>query len=162
MFSRRGAAIRLFRAATRQQHTEAKTTTAAALLSVAATSQPQSPAPLEVTEQCAKRLRYLTRQHDAHVVLRVIVDGGGCSGLQYLFELEEWSQPPTPRSLKKSDDVLLEQAGVSVIVDGISLGYMSGAKVDYVEEMISSSFRVLDNPNSEGSCGCGVSFSPKQ
>lgn len=94
-------------------------------------------------------------------MLRILVDGGGCSGLQYVFELENWDEVPTDATLQKEDDVLLQEDGVYLIVDKISLGFMSGAKVDYVAEMISSSFRVLENPNSEASCGCGVSFAPK-
>lgn len=95
------------------------------------------------------------------MVLRVTVDGGGCSGFQYAFELEDWDTAPDPQTLPSEEDVLIEKDGAAVIVDNLSLNYIAGAKVDFVEEMISSSFRVTDNPNSESSCGCGVSFSPK-
>lgn len=116
---------------------------------------------IEITSSCAKRLRQLAKQRDNNVVLRITVDGGGCSGFQYLFQLENWQQRPTLETLKSEDDILIEKEDVQIIVDNISLAYMKGSKVDYLEELISSSFRVLDNPNSEGSCGCGVSFSPK-
>lgn len=119
------------------------------------------PSNLEVTSSCVKRLQQLAKLRNKNVVLRITVDGGGCSGFQYLFQLENWQQQPTVERLQSEDDVLIEKDGVHIIVDNISLAYMKGSKVDYLEELISSSFRVLDNPNSEGSCGCGVSFSPK-
>lgn len=126
----------------------------------AAASMPEPQ--LEITSRCVKRLQHLAKQRDTNVVLRVLVDGGGCSGFQYMFELENWEREPTTNTLKKEDDVLIQKDGAHVIVDNISLSFMNGSKVDYLEELISSSFRVLENPNSEGSCGCGVSFSPKQ
>ncbi len=89
------------------------------------------------------------------MALRVTVDGGGCSGFQYVFGLE-----PTPSKLEP-DETLITQDDAHVIIDNLSLQYIAGSKVDYVEELISSSFRVTDNPNSESSCGCGVSFSAK-
>lgn len=120
-----------------------------------------SSSPLNVTSSCVQRLKHLCHQRGNQVVLRVIVDGGGCSGFQYNFELENWDAPPTLQTLRNQDDVLIEKDGTAVIVDNLSLAYISGAKVDYIEELISSSFRITDNPNSESSCGCGVSFSPK-
>lgn len=123
-------------------------------------SSPATP-PLNITSGCIQRLKQLCQQRGNQVVLRVTVDGGGCSGFQYNFQLEEWDAPPTFQTLRNQDDVLIEKDGTAIIVDNLSLAYISGAKVDYIEELISSSFRVTDNPNSESSCGCGVSFSPK-
>lgn len=116
---------------------------------------------LQITSNCVARLKDLRSKRGKEVVLRVTVDGGGCSGFQYAFELEDWDTAPDPQTLPSEEDVLIEKDGAAVIVDNLSLNYIAGAKVDFVEEMISSSFRVTDNPNSESSCGCGVSFSPK-
>lgn len=117
---------------------------------------------VEITQQCIERLQKLQEQRKTNVVLRVTVDGGGCSGFQYTFDLENWDKEPTIDTLKKRDDILFQKGNTHVIVDRISLSFMSGAKIDYLEELISSSFRITDNPNAEGSCGCGTSFSPKQ
>ncbi|MEM9049672.1 MAG: iron-sulfur cluster insertion protein ErpA [Pseudomonadota bacterium] len=82
-------------------------------------------------------------------VLRVAVDGGGCSGFQYDFRIEE--QPA-------GDDLVLARDGVSVVIDPVSLPFLAGATVDFTEELIGSRF-VIDNPNATASCGCGTSFS---
>ncbi|CDF36485.1 unnamed protein product [Chondrus crispus] len=116
---------------------------------------------VEITPTCVKRLKELQEQRRKNVALRVTVDGGGCSGFQYAFDVENWEVAPDQKSLKSGNDVLFEKDGAAVIVDNLSLAYISGSKVDYIEEMISSSFRVTENPNSETSCGCGTSFSPK-
>lgn len=113
-----------------------------------------------LTDACVSRLQALTKQRDGTVILRVTVDAGGCSGFQYNFKLEDWPSLPTEASMK-GEDVLIARDGAAVIVDTLSLEYLAGSKVDYLEEMISSSFRVVDNPNSEASCGCGTSFAPK-
>lgn len=118
---------------------------------------------IEITSGCAERIKQLQRIRRKDVVLRVTVDGGGCSGFQYGFEIEDWEEKPAGKAdLSNGDDNLFERDGSCVIVDNLSLAYISGAKVDYREEMISSSFHIIDNPNSETSCGCGSSFSPKQ
>lgn len=113
----------------------------------------------EITENCARRLRELTATKGHQVALRVTVDSGGCSGFQYLFELEK-VPPPEKRDTEEDTYVTLPD-GTCVVCDNLSLGYISGSKVDYVSELIGSSFRVVDNPNSESSCGCGVSFAAK-
>lgn len=107
-------------------------------------------------------MKELQQQRKKNVVLRVTVDGGGCSGFQYGFDLEDWESKPNASDIKSSEDNLFEEDGVCVIVDDISLAFIEGSKVDYKRELISSSFQVSNNPNSETSCGCGVSFSPKQ
>ena len=94
------------------------------------------------------------------MALRVTVDGGGCSGFQYIFAIEDPS-PVAEGATKSGEDNYFQRDGAHVIVDDISLSFMTGAKVDFAQEMISSSFRVTDNPNSESSCGCGVSFTAK-
>ena len=79
---------------------------------------------------------------------RVSVDGGGCSGFQYDFNLV---------TEKKDDDLVVERDGVTMLVDGLSLLYLSGSEVDFVEELAGSMF-VVKNPNATASCGCGSSF----
>lgn len=116
---------------------------------------------VEITTSCRDRLRELSAQRGKSVTLRVTVDGGGCSGFQYAFQLQDWDALPEIKNLESDGDILIKQDDVAVIVDTLSLAYIAGSKVDYVQEMISSSFRITDNPNSESSCGCGVSFSPK-
>ena len=117
---------------------------------------------VQLTENCVNRIKQLQQQRNTNVVLRVTVDGGGCSGFQYGFELENWDFKPAKEKLQNNDDNLIEQDGAFVLVDNISLAYLSGSKIDYTQELISSSFQISDNPNSESSCGCGVSFTPKQ
>ncbi len=80
--------------------------------------------------------------------LRVAVEGGGCSGFQYEIKLDE----PT------SDDLLLEGAGETVVVDSTSLPFLANAVIDFTEELIGARF-VIENPNATSSCGCGTSFS---
>lgn len=82
-------------------------------------------------------------------MLRVAVNGGGCSGFQYEF---------TIAASKNADDLVIEKDGVKVLVDEVSLQYMSGAEIDYAEELIGASFKIK-NPNATMSCGCGTSFS---
>ncbi len=82
-------------------------------------------------------------------MLRVSVEGGGCSGFQYKFDLER---------AKADDDLVLARDGAIVLVDPVSQQYMAGAVIDYVDDLIGASFKV-DNPIAAASCGCGTSFS---
>ncbi|KAG8466825.1 hypothetical protein KFE25_008204 [Diacronema lutheri] len=109
---------------------------------------------VHITPGCADRLKSLSSREGAKA-LRIAVDSGGCSGFQYTFKLEPLETPRGPK------DRVFEQDGASIVVDALSLEYLQGATVDYVQEMVKSSFEVVDNPNSEASCGCGTSFSPK-
>ena len=97
-------------------------------------------------------MRQLAAEDASSSVLRVAVDGGGCSGYQYTFSLD---RTPAPR------DKVFENSGVKVVVDEISFEFVKGSTVDYVEEMIRSSFAIADNPNAESGCGCGSSFVAK-
>lgn len=108
---------------------------------------------LVITPSCAKRIVELSREQPK--TLRVAVDSGGCSGFQYTFKLED-----VDGALDKKDHVF-ERDGARVVVDSLSLEFLRGATVDYVQEMVRSSFAVTDNPNSETSCGCGTSFAAK-
>jgi iron-sulfur cluster insertion protein len=80
--------------------------------------------------------------------LRVFVQGGGCSGFQYGFTLDE---------LQNEDDWVIEKPGLTVLVDSMSMQYMQGASIDYSESLMSSEF-VIKNPNAQSTCGCGSSF----
>lgn len=82
-------------------------------------------------------------------MLRVSVEGGGCSGFQYKFDLVAARDP---------DDIVLEKAGATVLIDPVSLQYMAGSEIDFVDDLIGASFQIR-NPNATASCGCGTSFS---
>jgi iron-sulfur cluster assembly accessory protein len=82
-------------------------------------------------------------------MLRVAVDGGGCSGFQYQFDLVDAAEP---------DDLKVERDGAAAVVDVVSLALLKGSEIDYVDELAGAEFRVR-NPNAKSSCGCGVSFS---
>lgn len=81
--------------------------------------------------------------------MRVAVEGGGCSGFQYIFKFD---------TERNNDDLVFEKNGVEVVVDEISLELITGGRLDYVEELIGSYFQIA-NPNASSSCGCGTSFS---
>jgi len=108
------------------------------------------PRPVTITEKAARRIAVLMSQEtDSGLMLRIAVSGGGCSGFQYGFSLD---------NARLEDDVLFEQSGVKVVIDATSLELIQGAEIDFVEELVGSSFQVR-NPNATSSCGCGNSFS---
>jgi iron-sulfur cluster assembly accessory protein len=84
----------------------------------------------------------------APALFRVSVEGGGCSGFQYRFDLVKERAP---------DDLLIERDGARVVVDPISLGFVQGAELDFVDDLIGAQFKV-NNPNVTAACGCGTSF----
>ncbi|WRX23642.1 FeS cluster biogenesis - like 2 [Theobroma cacao] len=86
-------------------------------------------------------------------VLRLSVETGGCSGFQYVFDLDDKTNP---------DDRVFEREGVKLVVDNISYDFVKGATVDYVEELIRSAFLVTTNPSAVGGCSCKSSFMVKQ
>ena len=101
-----------------------------------------------ITKAEAARISDLQQTEKARY-FRVRVDGGGCSGFQYIFDFDNQSE---------ADDKQFEAYGISVLVDEMSLGCLEGAQLDYVEELLGSYFKV-ENPNATASCGCGTSFS---
>ena len=103
----------------------------------------------DVSPTAAKRIAFLASKEAKPVMMRVAVLGGGCSGFQYNFSFEEE---------KNEDDLVIERDGAAVLVDLTSLELLKGSQLDYVEEMVGSSFQVK-NPNATSSCGCGNSFS---
>lgn len=103
-----------------------------------------------VTESAARRIAVLKRQEEAgDAFLRISVSGGGCSGFQYGLSFDDQRNP---------DDFVFERDGVAVIVDEVSLDLLSGAELDFVEDLMGASFQIK-NPNAASSCGCGNSFS---
>ena len=106
-------------------------------------------APVAVTERAARRIAEIVAGETANTMLRVSVEGGGCSGFQYKFDLV---------GNRDADDLVLEREGAVVLIDPVSLGYLAGAEIDFVDDLIGASFKI-QNPNATASCGCGTSFS---
>jgi iron-sulfur cluster assembly accessory protein len=105
--------------------------------------------PVTVTDRAAKRIAEIVAGEAAARALRISVEGGGCSGFQYKFDL-------VPEAAE--DDMVLERGGAKVFIDPVSLGFLSGSEIDFVDDLIGASFRV-NNPKATASCGCGTSFS---
>jgi iron-sulfur cluster assembly accessory protein len=105
--------------------------------------------PFSVTDRAARRVANILRDEPAGSMFRIRVDGGGCSGFQYAFDIDR---------ARNDDDVAIEKDGVTVLVDRVSLDFLKGARIDFVDDLIGQSFRI-DNPNATASCGCGTSFS---
>ena len=97
----------------------------------------------------ARRLAELSADEGRAVMLRVAVDGGGCSGFQYRFELIEAAE---------DDDLRVERDGQAVVIDPVSIPFLKGSEIAFVDELAGAQF-VVRNPNAASSCGCGVSFS---
>jgi len=109
----------------------------------------EQPPPVHLTETAADRLKQLiAAEGKSDLAFRVSVTGGGCSGFSYQFDLSQEEEP---------GDIATEQHGVKVLVDDMSLLYVLGAEIDFVEDLIGASFQVK-NPNAQSSCGCGSSF----
>lgn len=106
------------------------------------------PTPVSITDSAARRISEIAAGEPATPLLRVSVEGGGCSGFQYKFNLV--AKPD-------ADDLVLEKDGATVLIDPISLGYMDGAEIDFVDDLIGAAFKIK-NPVATASCGCGTSF----
>jgi iron-sulfur cluster insertion protein len=105
---------------------------------------------VSLTESAAKRIAELKVQENVpDAFLRLAVSGGGCSGFQYGFSFDDE---------RHEDDAVFERAGVGLVIDTTSLELVSGAEIDFVEDLMGASFQVR-NPNASSSCGCGKSFS---
>ncbi len=102
-----------------------------------------------VTERAARRIGEILRREPPGTMLRVSVEGGGCSGFQYKFDVDR---------ARAADDVVIERDGATVLIDQVSIGYLAGSEIDFVDDLIGASFRV-NNPQATASCGCGTSFS---
>lgn len=109
-----------------------------------------APTPMFFTDAAATRVKALiAEEHNPALKLRVYVTGGGCSGFQYGFDLAE------PLA---EDDTVIDNAGVSLVVDSLSYQYLVGSTVDFEEGLAGARF-IIKNPNAQSTCGCGASFS---
>lgn len=105
---------------------------------------------IKITDSAiAKIADILAEENNPSLKLRTFVQGGGCSGFQYGFTLDE---------IQAEDDFLIEKTGISILIDAMSMQYLTGSTIDYKEDLMNNSF-VITNPNAAGSCGCGSSFS---
>ena len=102
-----------------------------------------------LSESAAKRIQAISQREGRPMMLRVAVEGGGCSGFQFQFDLVDAVQ---------DDDLKVERDGAAAVVDIVSLALLGGSEIDFVDELAGAEFRVR-NPNAKSSCGCGVSFS---
>lgn len=106
---------------------------------------------LILSDSCVKKLREIS-ERESKKYLRISVDGGGCSGFQYLFDLDD---------KVNADDIVFGDDKSQVVIDTVSLEYCAGSTVDYHTELIKSGFRIVGNPKAEQGCSCGASFSIK-
>ena len=105
-------------------------------------------ASVTVSERAARRIGEILKGEAQGAMLRVSVEGGGCSGFQYKFGVE---------TARADDDLVIAREGAVVLIDPVSVNYMAGSEIDFVEDLIGASFKV-NNPKATASCGCGTSF----
>jgi iron-sulfur cluster assembly accessory protein len=103
---------------------------------------------ITVSERAARRIGEILKAEPPGTMLRLSVEGGGCSGFQYRFDIDRAQAP---------DDVIVRRDGATVLIDQVSLQFLAGSEIDFVDDLIGASFRV-NNPNAKASCGCGTSF----
>jgi iron-sulfur cluster assembly accessory protein len=102
-----------------------------------------------VTDRATQKIAAILKREAAGAMLRVSVEGGGCSGFQYKFDVERE---------KADDDLVIARNDATVLIDPVSVGFLAGSEIDYVDDLIGASFKI-NNPNAKSSCGCGTSFS---
>ena len=103
---------------------------------------------ITVSERAARRIGEILKGEPAGTMLRVSVEGGGCSGFQYKFDRER---------AKAADDLVISRENAVVLIDPVSMNFMTGSEIDFVDDLIGASFKVK-NPQAKASCGCGTSF----
>ena len=103
---------------------------------------------ITVSDRAARRIGEILKGEPTGTMLRVSVEGGGCSGFQYKFDMER---------AKAADDLVISRHGATVLIDPVSVNYMAGSEIDFVDDLIGASFKVK-NPQAKASCGCGTSF----
>jgi iron-sulfur cluster assembly accessory protein len=106
-------------------------------------------ASVTVSERAARRIGDILKGEPAGTMLRVSVEGGGCSGFQYKFGMDRDKAP---------DDLVIDRGGAVVLIDPVSVDHMAGSEIDFVDDLIGASFKVK-NPKATAACGCGTSFS---
>ncbi|HUO93119.1 MAG TPA: iron-sulfur cluster insertion protein ErpA [Rhizomicrobium sp.] len=104
--------------------------------------------PVTVSARAARRIAEILQSEAQPAMLRVAVTGGGCSGFQYNFTLDD---------SRLDDDLVIERDGAVVLIDPVSLDFLKGAEIDFADDLIGSAFKI-NNPNATSSCGCGTSF----
>lgn len=104
---------------------------------------------LTLSASAAERLKIISQARGKPIMLRVAVEGGGCSGFQYQLDLVDAAEP---------DDLRIERDGAAALVDEMSMVMLKGSEIDFVDELVGAEFKIR-NPNAKSSCGCGVSFS---
>jgi len=104
---------------------------------------------ISVSDRAANRIREIVAGQAGQNALRISVQGGGCSGFRYDFEIV---------SQTNADDLIIERSGARVAIDPVSVPFMAGSEIDFVDDLIGASFKIT-NPNATASCGCGTSFS---
>ena len=104
---------------------------------------------ITISDTAAKKIKSIIQEEDASLRLRIFVEGGGCSGFQYGFTLDG----DTPAE----DDFTFQKDGIEIVVDSMSMQYLTEAEIDYESSMLSSEFKIK-NPNVKATCGCGSSF----
>ena len=102
-----------------------------------------------ISDNAVRRIGEILKKEPDGAMLRVSVEGGGCSGFQYKFDIER---------ARADDDLVLARDGAVVLIDPVSVNYMAGSQIDFVDDLIGQSFKI-DNPKATASCGCGTSFS---
>jgi len=102
-----------------------------------------------VTDRATRKIAAILKGEAAGAMLRVSVEGGGCSGFQYKFDVERE---------KAEDDLVIARNDATLLIDPVSVGFLAGSEIDYVDDLIGASFKI-NNPNAKSSCGCGTSFS---
>ena len=104
---------------------------------------------ITVTERAARQIGEILRREPPGTMMRVSVEGGGCSGFQYKFDMEQ---------NQAADDLVIRRDGATVLIDNTSVAYLAGSEIDFVDDLIGASFKI-NNPKATASCGCGTSFS---
>src|SRR5262245_41441857 len=103
---------------------------------------------ITVSERAARRIGDILKGEPSGTMLRVSVEGGGCSGFQYRFDMDR---------TRAADDLVISRDGAVILIDPISVNYMAGSEIDFVDDLIGASFKI-NNPKAKASCGCGTSF----
>ncbi len=104
---------------------------------------------VSVTERAVSKVAAILSKEPAGAMLRVSVEGGGCSGFQYKFDVERE---------RADDDLVLGRESATILIDPVSVGFLAGSQIDFVDDLIGAAFKI-NNPNAKSSCGCGTSFS---
>ena len=105
--------------------------------------------PVTISDRAARRIAQILQAEAQPAMLRLAVTGGGCSGFQYNFAVDD---------ARTEEDLVLEKDGATVLIDPVSLDFLQGAEIDFTDDLIGQAFKV-NNPNATSSCGCGTSFS---